>query len=305
MEDLWILKSKTDKNNNKFVDKIPSWIYLLLCGIGIMVLFYGTQLIGSNSLQPILNLIPGTSSVYSFMGTIFSFIGIWMLLLVYVYIFKNPISSIGFTRDRSFIVISNILSGLAIGMFINFAGIYIYSLVFNIQIGFTEHISDFSAYPYVLLCVVTYLIQGGAEELVFRGFLTKWLVKKYNLLLVFLLTSILFSLMHSVGGFNPIFLTYALCFGFLLFLVAVDSNCIYKSMMIHGIYNASETFFRFNDDSRGKANLFYANANMEAYQNQSYLIISAISLVFCLYYLIKLHKKNPKWYLMRNIDISK
>lgn len=300
MKNLWLLKNKSDNRNNKFVDKIPGWIYLLICSIGIMVLFYGTQLIVGISLQTIFNFIPETSSTYRFIGVIRTFIGIWMLLLVYVYIFKNPISSIGFTRDRSYKIISNILSGLAIGMFINFAGIYIYSLMFNVQIGITEQISSFNVYPYVLLCFVTYLIQGGAEELVFRGFLTKWLVKKYNLLLVFLFTSILFSLMHSFGGFNPVFLTYALCFGFLLFLVAVDSNCIYKSMVIHGVYNASETLFKFNDDSMEKEHLFYANANMEIYMNKAYLIISAIILVFCVYYLIKLHKKNPKWYFMRS-----
>ncbi|EEM16501.1 MULTISPECIES: CPBP family intramembrane glutamic endopeptidase [Bacillus] len=300
MKNLWLLKNKADNRNNKFVDKIPSWIYLLICSVGIMVLFYGTQLIVGTSLQTIFNFIPETSSTYRFIGVICTFIGIWMLLLVYVYIFKNPISSIGFTRDWSYKIISNILSGLAIGMFINFAGIYIYSLMFNVQIGFTEQISNFNVYPYVLLCFVTYLIQGGAEELVFRGFLTKWLVKKYNLLLVFLFTSILFSLMHSLGGFNPVFLTYALCFGFLLFLVAVDSNCIYKSMVIHGVYNASETLFKFNGDSMGREYLFYANANMEAYQDKAYLIISAIILVFCVYYLIKLHKKNPKWYFMRS-----
>ncbi|AIK37917.1 CAAX protease self-immunity family protein [Bacillus pseudomycoides] len=300
MKNLWLLKNKADNRNNKFVDKIPSWIYLLICSVGIMVLFYGTQLIVGTSLQTIFNFIPETSSTYRFIGVICTFIGIWMLLLVYVYIFKNPISSIGFTRDWSYKIISNILSGLAIGMFINFAGIYIYSHMFNVQIGFTEQISNFNVYPYVLLCFVTYLIQGGAEELVFRGFLTKWLVKKYNLLLVFLFTSILFSLMHSLGGFNPVFLTYALCFGFLLFLVAVDSNCIYKSMVIHGVYNASETLFKFNGDSMEREHLFYANANMEAYQDKAYLIISVIILVFCVYYLIKLHKKNPKWYFMRS-----
>lgn len=300
MENLWLLKNKSDNRDNKFVDKIPSWIYFLICSVGIMVLFYGTQLIVGVPLQTIFISTSETGSIYRFVGVICAFIGIWLLLLVYVYIFKNPISSIGFTRDRSYKIISNILSGLAIGMFINFVGIYIYSLKFNVQIGFTEQISNFNVYLYVLLCFVTYLIQGGAEELVFRGFLTKWLVKKYNLLLVFLLTSILFSLMHSLGGFNPIFLTYALCFGFLLFLVAVDSNCIYKSMVIHGVYNASETLFKFNDDSMGKEHLFYANANMEAFQDKAYLIISAIILVFCVYYLIKLHKKNPKWYFMRS-----
>ena len=304
MKNLWLLKNKADNRNNKFVDKIPSWIYLLICSVGIMVLFYGTQLIVGTSLQTIFNFIPETSSTYRFIGVICTFIGIWMLLLVYVYIFKNPISSIGFTRDWSYKIISNILSGLAIGMFINFAGIYIYSHMFNVQIGFTEQISNFNVYPYVLLCFVTYLIQGGAEELVFRGFLTKWLVKKYNLLFVFLLTSILFSLMHSLGGFKPIFLMYALCLGFLLFLVTVDSNSIYKSMVVHGVYNASETLFKFKDDSMGKEHLFYANANMEAYQDKAYLIISAIALVFCVYYLLKLHKKNPKWYFMRNVDIS-
>lgn len=304
MENLWIFKNKVGKNGNKIVDKIPSLVYLLLCSIGIMVLFYGTQATVSILLQPIQNLIPETSSAYRFVGVMRTFIGIWLLLLVYVYIFKNPISSIGFTRDRSYRVMTNIFSGVAIGLFINFVGIYIYAFMFNVQIGFTEQISNFNVYLYVLLCFVTYLIQGGAEELVFRGFLTKWLVKKYNLLFVFLFTSILFSLMHSLGGFKPIFLTYALCLGFLLFLVAVDSNSIYKSMVIHGVYNASETLFKLSDDNMGSEHLFYANAHMEAYQDKAYLIISAIALVFCVYYLLKLHKKNPKWYFMRNVDIS-
>ncbi|PFD35117.1 CPBP family intramembrane metalloprotease domain-containing protein [Bacillus cereus] len=304
MENLWLLKNKVGKNNNRFVDKIPSLVYLLLCSIGILGLFYGAQATAGILLQSIHELVPETSSAYRFVGLIRMFIGLWVLLLVYVYIFKNPISNIGFTKDRSYRVMANIFSGAAIGLFINFVGIYIYALMFNVQIGFTEQISNFNVYPYVLLCFVAFLIQGGAEELVFRGFLTKWLVKKYNLLLVFLLTSILFSLMHSLGGFKPIFLMYALCFGFLLFLVAVDSNSIYKSMVIHGVYNASEALFKFKDASMEKAHLFYANDNLKAYQDKAYLIISAITLVFCVYYLIKLHKKNPKWYFMRNVDIN-
>lgn len=43
MKNLWMFKNKVGKNGNKFVDKIPSLVYLLLCSIGIMVLFYGTQ----------------------------------------------------------------------------------------------------------------------------------------------------------------------------------------------------------------------------------------------------------------------
>lgn len=128
--------------------------------------------------------------------------------------------------------------------------------------------------------------------------------EKIQSLTCFSSPSILFSLIHSLGGFKPIFLMYALCLGFLLFLVAVDSNSIYKSMVVHGVYNASETLFKFNDDSMGKEHLFYANADMEAYQDKAYLIISAIAIIFFLYYLIKLHKKNPKWDFMRNIDIS-
>ncbi|SFJ46981.1 MULTISPECIES: hypothetical protein [unclassified Bacillus (in: firmicutes)] len=76
MKNLWMFKNKVEKNSNKFVDKIPSLVYLLLCSIGIMVLFYGTQAIVSMALQSIQDLIPKTSSAYRFGGVIRTFIGI-------------------------------------------------------------------------------------------------------------------------------------------------------------------------------------------------------------------------------------
>jgi uncharacterized protein len=295
MNNLWIFDLK--KKQNKLVEAIPKPIYFILCGILAIFLFFSMQAITSMLFSIIIPLDPEKNPAYRDISRIFSFCGVWILLLIYRYGFKNSYASIGFTKTSTREFVKNIISAVIIGMIINYVSIFLYSLILKVPMGMTDSLTQISSYPFILLCVVSYLIQGGAEELIYRGILFKWLAKKYNLLMIGIISSLVFGIMHLPAGIMIVI--YATFFGILLFLIAVDSNSIYKCMIVHGIYNVSEEFFKFNDEAMSKAKLFYINTDMSSYQAKAYIITIVIVILLSVYYVIKLNKKDSKWYLTR------
>jgi membrane protease YdiL (CAAX protease family) len=86
-------------------------------------------------------------------------------------------------------------------IWIIFSGIYLY---IDYSINPINYVLNFNARPFIILCLISLILipfQASYEEFIFRGYLTQgFAVWTKNRILVILIPSILFGLMHS---FNP------------------------------------------------------------------------------------------------------
>ena len=135
-----------------------------------------------------------------------------------------------------------------LGFFIGFIMISLSGLLIVIsnsgQIT-TSHlkVSGLSALPTILVMLVGWLIQGGAEEVLTRGFILPKITYRYNLFLGVFISSILFSLLHLANpGIGWIPIMNLSLFGLFAALYALYEESILGVCGLHSAWN----FFQGN-----------------------------------------------------------
>lgn len=137
-----------------------------------------------------------TSSARAAFG-LYSLFGILILLVfAWVKFFEGrPIYTLGFTKQNA---LRKYSTGFAIGM-----GMNIFIVVFLLLTGFieiesgTSVFSGFDVIGGVIIFLFAYIIQGASEEILTRGWMFQVIGARYKPWLGVLITSIIFSLMHS------------------------------------------------------------------------------------------------------------
>lgn len=99
---------------------------------------------------------------------------------------------------------------------------------------------------------------GIVEESVFRGVILGLLEKKWNRAIAIFIPSILFGILHIIGNNLTLISTIQLIFagtlvGILFSLVTIESNSIWNSTIVHGVWNMVfvGTVFHFGTKSDG------------------------------------------------------
>jgi len=189
---------------------------------------------------------------------------------------KNRLGLLGFTAKGydKIKIVKEILLGLGfavIGMFLVFSVSIIVEIILELTFGIeivrnvsgttTDvelFVSSADIISIILLAIVMILVIGTSEEILFRGFMQKGLVRTLGTKWGIIITAIVFSLIHLIGIFliilDPITLLVAFILSFLpYFAISLMLGYLYywrhenliAVMVTHGFYDALTIILAF------------------------------------------------------------
>jgi len=160
-----------------------------------------------------------------------SFAGVYFLLWTWVRrVEKRPFKSMGLRAP-------NKLSAFGWGLFIG-AG------MFSLAVGALWAMGDYRlvAPPRLnfgaIIILVGWLVQGSAEELLFRGWILPALAARYRVWVGVLLSAVMFAAMHSLNpNLNVIAMLNLFLFGVFTALFALKQETVWGVFGIHAVWN--------------------------------------------------------------------
>ena len=140
---------------------------------------------------------------------------------------KRPLSTIGISKQRP-------LPHFALGYLLGALQLALSAVWLTVQ--------DAPAYtgfqPVALLFIPAFIVQASSEEILYRGYMLSSFTAKTGIIRAVLLTSVLFSLMHSDSyGFNLLFLVELFFSGILFAFLTVRTNSIWAACGAHAAWN--------------------------------------------------------------------
>ena len=225
---------------------VPPYILSLLLAV---VFVQGGQRLAYLALEPIsavLSLILGFLGQGGFFEIFFNFAlpfllfgFVFMILALFLWVRwveGRPLATLGFVKKGSLV---ELVKGLAVGSLL-------FSLVALLMLlsgagSFEWGQLTLGPFLYILILFPLWMIQGGAEELVTRAWLLPVSVKKTNLLIGLLTSSLLFALLHLGNpdiGILPI-VNIAL-FGLFANLYLLRTDNVWGIIGLHAAWNFSQ-----------------------------------------------------------------
>ena len=232
----------------------PAWlspflaVFLLTIGqiIGAIVMAFSAALIAApyymahpdltDQLSDSLNLREIFGDYY-ILVSLLSFVFIAGLFLLWVKCFeKRPIVTLGFYKDNWK---KELLKGFGLGLLL-FSIVMLILIVSGsyqlVSTTFTPY-----AFGFVLLTIPFWLIQGGTEELVTRGWLLPVMAEKSNKIIAIVVSSSLFGLLHMFNsGFTVLSLVDLILFGILETFFIIKTDNLWEAAGIHGAWNFAQ-----------------------------------------------------------------
>ena len=174
---------------------------------------------------------------YYLLLSFFSFVFIAGLFLLWVKFFEQrPIVTLGFYKDNWK---KELLKGFGLGLLLFSIVMLILILTGSYQLvgtTFTPY-----AFGFVLLTIPFWLIQGGTEELVTRGWLLPVMAEKSNKIIAIVVSSSLFGLLHMFNsGFTMQSLINLILFGVLETFYIIKTDNLWGAAGIHGAWNFAQ-----------------------------------------------------------------
>lgn len=174
---------------------------------------------------------------YYLLVTLLSFVFIAGLFLLWVKFFEQrPIVALGFYKDNWK---KELLKGFGLGLLLFSIVMLILILSGSYQLVGTT----FTPYTFgfVLLTIPFWLIQGGTEELVTRGWLLPVMAEKSNKIIAIVVSSSLFGLLHMFNsGFTMQSLIDLILFGVLETFYIIKTDNLWGAAGIHGAWNFAQ-----------------------------------------------------------------
>ena len=169
---------------------------------------------------------------------LFTFFSEIVLIFVVIYycckIEKLPIAAIGFVRKKA---IRDYAIGIFVGALMLSAAVFI-----CVKAGALTVQTQSVNVLLVILYFFAFLVQGMAEEVLFRGYIFRRLCLGYSLLVSALISSLLFAVMHiSNNGMATIAFLNMVVFGmFASLLVYRCDGSIWCVGALHGVWNFAQ-----------------------------------------------------------------
>lgn len=180
------------------------------------------------------------NSVQHLIISIFDLTGTFLVLLMFMrYVDKENFIELGFqTKGR----LEDFIVGITVGLIIMVIGYFL--LIYLGEIFFTKINFDLKE---LIISILLYGIVALVEEMLFRGYILKNLMISFNKYVALIISSVLFSLMHS---FNPNVTWFSLFDLFLAGLVLGLSYLYTKNLWfpisMHLSWNLFQALFGFN-----------------------------------------------------------
>lgn len=224
--------------------KIRGWqrILLLILPYVFVILFF--QLIGGLiagiDLDNLDNLEPDATSVQQLIIMFFNLLGTFLVLWVFMkFVDKERFIKLGFQTKNRF---RGFIFGIGIGLLIMLIGYLL--LIYWKEIIFLRIIFDFKE---LVISILLYTMVAIAEETLFRGYILRNLMISFNKYLALIISSIIFSLVHSLNQNIDLFSLFGLFLvGILLGLSYIHTKNLWFPIAVHLSWNLFQTLFGFN-----------------------------------------------------------
>ena len=174
---------------------------------------------------------------YYLLVTLLSFVFIAGFFFLWVKLLeKRPIVTLGFYKDNWK---KELFKGFGLGIFLFSVVMLILILTGSYQLGGTTFTPY--AFGFVLLTIPFWLIQGGTEELITRGWLLPVMAEKSNKIIAIVVSSSLFGLLHMFNsGFTMQSLIDLILFGILETFYIIKTDNLWGAAGIHGAWNFAQ-----------------------------------------------------------------
>lgn len=211
----------------------------LLLGIVVGIILIPVVISSSNGQGVVFD--PGSlqrqfADVFMFVE-LFSFAFIASLVFLWVRVVeKRSLITLGFYREKWW---KELLKGLAIGLCLFSLTLFLLLLVGGYKLG-SVTFSPYS-FGFALLILPFWLLQGGTEELVTRGWLLPVMTAKSNRVIAVLVSSSLFGLLHLFNhGFSFLPLLNLILFGILMSYYLLKTDNLWGVAGIHAAWNFAQ-----------------------------------------------------------------
>lgn len=233
---------------------VPAWLSPILAGVFVIV----GQVVGGLLLGIVLgvvllamvlpqtqgqNLIGQLQELQSQFADVLIFLELatfgFILGLVWIWVRaveKRPFKSLGFYKDKWGL---ELLKGLGLGV-----GLFSLILLILTVIG-AYRLEAVSFHPYAFgfaaLIFPFWLLQGGTEELVIRGWLLPVMAARSKRIVAIIVSSAVFAIMHSANqGFSWLAVVNLVLFGLLMALYLLKTDNIWGLVGLHGAWNFAQ-----------------------------------------------------------------
>lgn len=236
-------RNETLIDKARYSKKLPNLIWALI--LALIFLNIGS-LIGSLLTLPlivIMSIIPyfeSNQNLIILLSSLISFIGISLLVFFRVKkIEKRNISSIGFEKSGFF---KKYLLGFVIGlilMSIVVLILYLFGFV-DINKNPSQPVGIF-AVSNVSIILIGWIIQGGTEEILTRGWLMNVLSARYNIHIGLFISSVFFGALHLPNpNVDYIAILNIILVGYLFGLYVLKTNDLWGACGIHSAWNFAQ-----------------------------------------------------------------
>ena len=164
-------------------------------------------------------------------GVILGLVWIWVRVVE-----NRPFKTLGFYKEKWW---QDLLKGLGLGV-----GLFSLILVILTLMG-AYRLEAVTFHPYALgftvLIFPVWLLQGGTEELVTRGWLLPVMAARSNRIVAIIVSSSLFAIMHfSNQGFSWLAFVNLVLFGLLMAFYLLKTDNIWGLVGLHGAWNFAQ-----------------------------------------------------------------
>lgn len=204
-----------------FISKLIASIMVILCCLTTKAFYVGKKYININDS---INRISKSN-------IIISVIAIITILLIYLWSEKIKKEKL-LNRDLSKLeCLENYIKGFFIG---GLSITVIFMIVYLLDKPKVE-IKQFSFC--FIICVITWIIQGFSEEILFRGYLLQTISKNFNFKVAVIINSVVFSLIHIMNsGYSIIAFINLFMFGVIESFLRVNGS-LWKAAAFHSSWN--------------------------------------------------------------------
>lgn len=223
--------------------KLPNVIWAIILAL---IFLYGGSLIGSLASIPIFMFISSHSydlkniELIILLISLLSFAFISLLVFFRVkFIEKRKISSIGFSKDNC---IKKYLIGFVVGLIMMSLLVLTLTILgcVTIESNPSQPIGLSSILP-LLIVLIGWIIQGGTEEVLARGWLMNVLGAKYNIAFGLIISSIFFGMLHLGNpNVNYVAVLNIVLVGLFFGLYVIKTNDLWGVCGMHTAWNFAQ-----------------------------------------------------------------
>lgn len=236
-------QNKSLINEARKSKKLPSLIWAIILSLLFM---FGGSILGGIGVVPIylilskFNLFKSNVDLLLLLISLISFAFISLLVFIRVkFIEKRNFSSIGFNKINW---LKKYSIGLILGVIMMSSVVLILFIFGYIEVeNSPSQPVGLSALGYLLIILMGWIIQGGTEEIVTRGWLMNVLGAKYNRVTGLIISSTLFGLLHlNNPNVNFIAIINIILIGIFYGLYVLKTNDLWTVCGMHTAWNFAQ-----------------------------------------------------------------